>query len=48
LSKVLLIRSDVIKVVPKVNNLGFVLNERLTAVDHFKKVFEATCIACTV
>jgi hypothetical protein len=34
----LLIGSDVIKVVPKVNNLGFVLNERLTATDHFKKV----------
>jgi hypothetical protein len=33
-----LIGSDVIKVVPKVNNLGFVLNERLTATDHFKKV----------
>jgi hypothetical protein len=30
--------SDVIKVVPKVNNLAFVLNERLTATDHFKKV----------
>jgi hypothetical protein len=34
----LLIGSDVNKVVPKVNNLGFVLNERLTATDHFKKV----------
>jgi hypothetical protein len=34
----LLIGSDVIRVVPKVNNLGFVLNERLTASDHFKKV----------
>jgi hypothetical protein len=34
----LLIGSDVIKVVPKVNNLGFVLDERLTATDHFKKV----------
>jgi hypothetical protein len=33
----LLIGSDVIKVVHKVKNLGFVLNERLTA-DHFKKV----------
>jgi hypothetical protein len=33
----LLIGSDVIKVVPKVNNLDFVLNERLTATDHFKK-----------
>jgi hypothetical protein len=29
--------SDIIKVVPKVNSLGFVLNERLTATDHFKK-----------
>jgi hypothetical protein len=46
----LLIGSDVIKVVHKVNNLGFVLNEGLTATDHFKKVclFEATCIAYTV
>jgi hypothetical protein len=35
----LLIGSDVIKVVRRVNNLGFVLNERLTAAtDHFKKV----------
>jgi hypothetical protein len=33
----LLIGSDVIKVFPKVNNLGFVLNERVTATDHFKK-----------
>jgi hypothetical protein len=33
----LLIGSDVIKVVPKVNNLGFVLNQGLTATDHFKK-----------
>jgi hypothetical protein len=33
-----LIGSDVIKVVPKANNFGFVLNERLTATDHFKKV----------
>jgi hypothetical protein len=32
------IGSDVIKVVSKVNNLGFVLNERLTATDHFKTV----------
>jgi hypothetical protein len=34
----LLIGSDVIKVVPKVSNLGFVLNKRLTAIDHFKKL----------
>jgi hypothetical protein len=34
----LLIGSDVIKVVSKVNNLSFVLNERLTATDHFKNV----------
>jgi hypothetical protein len=34
----LLMGSDIIKVFPKVNNLGFVLNERLTATDHFKKV----------
>jgi hypothetical protein len=34
----LLIESDVIKVVPKVNNIGFVLNVRITATDHFKKV----------
>jgi hypothetical protein len=35
----LLIGSVFSKVVPKVNNLGFVLNERLTATDHFKKMF---------
>jgi hypothetical protein len=34
----LLIGSDVMKVVSKVNNLGYVLNEELTATDHFKKV----------
>jgi hypothetical protein len=34
----LLIGDNVIKVVPKVRNLGFVLNERLTATDHFRKV----------
>jgi hypothetical protein len=34
----LLIGSDVINVVHKVNNFDFVLNERLTATDHFKKV----------
>jgi hypothetical protein len=34
----LLIGSDVIKVVPKINNLAFVLNERLTATNHLKKV----------
>jgi hypothetical protein len=54
----LLIESDVVKVVPKITNLGFVLNERLTATDHFKKVcqkvywilrsFKATCIAYPV
>jgi hypothetical protein len=27
-----------VKIVSKVNNLGFVLNERLTAADHFRKV----------
>jgi ribonucleases P/MRP protein subunit RPP40 len=32
----LLIGSDVIKFVLKVNSLGFVLNERLTAIDQFK------------
>jgi hypothetical protein len=36
----LLIGSYVIKVVPRVNNLGFVLNERLTATDNFKKVYQ--------
>jgi hypothetical protein len=35
----LLIGSDVIKLAPKVNNLGYVLNERLTATGHFKKVY---------
>jgi hypothetical protein len=33
-----LIGTDVVKVVPRVRNLGFVLNERLTATDHCKKV----------
>jgi hypothetical protein len=28
--------TDFIKVVPKVNNLGFILNERLTAINYFK------------
>jgi hypothetical protein len=36
----LLMKSDVIKVVPKVNNLGFILNERLTATDHFNKLWQ--------
>jgi hypothetical protein len=36
----LLIGSDVINVFHKVNNLGFVLNERHTAIDHFKKVYQ--------
>jgi hypothetical protein len=34
----LLIGANVIKVVPRVRNLGVVLNERLTATDHFWKV----------
>jgi hypothetical protein len=34
----LLIGSDIIRVVSNVNNLGFFLNERLAATDHFKKV----------
>jgi hypothetical protein len=34
----LLIGANVVKVVPKVRNLGFVLNERLTATDHFRRV----------
>jgi hypothetical protein len=33
-----LICANVVKVVPRVRNLGFVLNERLTATDHFRKV----------
>jgi hypothetical protein len=33
----LLIGSDIIKIVLKVNNLGFVLNERLTVTDHFRR-----------
>jgi hypothetical protein len=53
----LLFGSDVIKVVPKVNNFDFVLDERHTATDHVKNaegvsegildfaLFEATCIA---
>jgi hypothetical protein len=34
----LLIGAKVVKVVPKVRSLGFVLNESLTAMDHFRKV----------
>jgi hypothetical protein len=34
----LLIGSDIINVVPKVNNLAFVLNESHMATDHFNKV----------
>jgi hypothetical protein len=32
----LLIGSDVINIVRKDNNLGYILNERLMAADHFK------------
>jgi hypothetical protein len=39
----LLMWSDNIKVALKVNNPGFVLNERLTATDHFKKVCQKVC-----
>jgi hypothetical protein len=34
----LLIGANVAKVVPRVRNLGFVLNKRLTDTDHFRKV----------
>jgi hypothetical protein len=34
----LFIGPDLIEVVPKVRNLGFVLNRNLTPVDHFKAV----------
>jgi hypothetical protein len=34
----LLISANVVMVVSRVRNLGFVLNERLTATDHFRKV----------
>jgi hypothetical protein len=34
----LLIGDNVVKVVPRVRNLGFVLNKRLKATDHFRKV----------
>jgi hypothetical protein len=34
----LLIGDNVVKDVPRVRNLEFVLNERLTAMDHFRKV----------
>jgi hypothetical protein len=33
-----LIDANVVKVVPKVRSLAFVLNDRLTATDHFWKV----------
>jgi hypothetical protein len=38
----LLIGAYVVKVVPRARNLGFVLNERLTATDHFRKVCQRT------
>jgi hypothetical protein len=34
----ILIGVNVVEVVPRVRSLGFVLNERLTATDHFAKV----------
>jgi hypothetical protein len=34
----LLIGANVVKAVPRVRNVGFVLNERLTATDHFRKL----------
>jgi hypothetical protein len=34
----LVVGSDTVKIVPKVVDLGFVLNSRLTTVDHFSKV----------
>jgi hypothetical protein len=37
-SPTLLIRANVVKVVPRVRNLGFVLIEKLTVRDHFVKV----------
>jgi hypothetical protein len=38
---ILLIGANVVKVVPRVRNLGFVLNERLTAMDHFRQVCQS-------
>jgi hypothetical protein len=38
---ILLIGGNVVKVVSRVRNLGFVLNERLTATDHFRKVCQS-------
>jgi hypothetical protein len=35
-----LLGDNVVKVVSRVRNLGFVLNERLTGTDHFRKVFQ--------
>jgi hypothetical protein len=35
---IVLIGANAVKVVPRVRNLGFFFNERLTATDHFKKV----------
>jgi hypothetical protein len=34
----LLIGANVVKVFPRLRNLVFVLNDRLTATDHFRKV----------
>jgi hypothetical protein len=42
----LLIRSDFFKVVPKLNNLGFVLNEKLKGILDLV-LFKAICIAYT-
>jgi hypothetical protein len=40
----LLIRSDFVKVVPKLNNLGFVLNEKIKGILDLV-LFKAICIA---
>jgi hypothetical protein len=39
-SPTLLIGANVFKVVPRVRNLGYVLNEKLTARDNFRKVYQ--------
>jgi hypothetical protein len=40
---------NLVKVLPRVRNLGFVLNERLTATDHFRnkvchKIYYGFCV----
>jgi hypothetical protein len=44
----LLISANVVKVVPRVRNFGFVLNERLTATDHLGKCVRGFIGFCVI